>query len=140
MNLERLKTELTRDEGRKPKLYADSVGKLTIGVGHNLSDKPLIAKAIDVILEDDIGDAENDLDRALPWWKTLDEVRQRVLANMCFNLGIESLCGFKNTLRAVQEGRYSDAARLMLESKWAAQVGVRAERLSKMMETGNELA
>lgn len=62
--------------------------------------------------------------------------RQRVLVNMAFNLGMTGLLGFKTTLLAMEQGRYEDAAR-MLRSRWAGQVGVRAERLSEMMRTGH---
>ncbi len=72
----------------------------------------------------------------------MDEVRQRVIANMCFNMGIgnastgKGLLGFKNTLAAMQRGSYSMAAAGMLNSKWATQVGARATRLARAMETG----
>ena len=52
---------------------------------------------------------------------------------MAYNLGINSLLGFKNTLATIQAGRYNDAADGMLASKWATQVGDRATRLAKMM-------
>ncbi len=136
MDFALLKAELTRDEGLRPKAYVDTVGKVTVGIGHNLTDKPLSARAVQVIYEDDSNDAVADLDKALPWWKNLSEARQRVLANMVFNMGIGGLLEFKNTLKAIQESRYEDAAAEMLNSKWAAQVGDRAQRLSKMMREG----
>jgi lysozyme len=66
----------------------------------------------------------------------MDDIRMRVLANMCFNLGIGKLLGFKNALGAMQRGSYAIAAAAMLNSAWAAQVGARAQRLAKAMETG----
>jgi lysozyme len=75
-------------------------------------------------------------DRTLPWWRNLSPVRQRVLVNMAFNLGMVGLLTFKNTLGAMQNGSYAAAAAGMLSSKWATQVGVRAERLADMMRTG----
>ncbi len=66
----------------------------------------------------------------------MDEVRQRVIANMCFNLGIGTLLTFKNTLAAMQRGSYSVAAAGMKASKWYGQVGARAQRLCTAMETG----
>ena len=77
---------------------------------------------------------------ALPWVETLDEVRQRVLVDMAFNLGIPSLLTFKRTLASVEAGNYTVAAAQMLESKWARQVGTRAIRLSEMMATGQDSA
>jgi len=76
------------------------------------------------------------LEYRLPWFTELDEVRQAVLVDMGYNLGIDGLLKFKRTLGSVESGNYANAAIQMLESKWATQVGHRAERLSDMMETG----
>jgi len=136
MDYAALKSELTRDEARKPRLYQDTLGNWTGGIGHNFTAKPLSDRVIDLLYEEDSNAAVADLDRSLPWWRTLSEARQRVLANMCFNMGIGTLLEFKNTLKAIQEQRWSDAAQGMLNSKWAGQVGDRAHRLAKMMEQG----
>lgn len=136
MNLDLLKQELTRDEGRKFKPYKDTVGKTTIGVGRNLDDVGLSGDEIDLMLSNDISRASMSLDQALPWWASLSDARQRVMVNMCFNLGISRLMGFKNTLGLIQAGKYAEAADEMLKSLWAQQVGDRAKRLADMMRTG----
>lgn len=136
MNLEALKSLLIKHEGERLSPYRCTSGFLTLGVGHNLDAKPISQRASRIILEDDIQDVIEELDRHLPWWKSLDDVRQLVLADMCFNLGIVSFLKFKNTLKAVEEGRYKDAAKGMGSSLWATQVGNRATRLIQMMETG----
>lgn len=136
MNLDLLEQELTRDESKKAKPYKCTAGKTTIGIGRNLDDVGLSDEEIRFLFKNDIARVCADLDREIPWWRSLSEVRQRVFANMCFNLGINGLLGFKNTLAAVREGRYKDAAAGMLASKWASQVGDRAQRLAKMMEVG----
>lgn len=138
MNLTALKSELVRDEGLRLKPYRDTVGKLTIGVGRNLDDVGITKDEAMHLLECDIKRVKTDLDRALLWWRGMDEVRQRVLVNMAFNLGITRLMGFKNTLAAMQAGNYADAAKGMLASKWATQVGARATRLAAMMVEGGE--
>ncbi|KVC46285.1 hypothetical protein WI72_32110 [Burkholderia ubonensis] len=76
------------------------------------------------------------LDLHLSWWRQLDEVRQRVIANMAFNMGVATLLAFKNTLAAVQRGAYDIAAAGMKASRWYSQVGQRAVRLRSAMETG----
>ena len=134
MNRELLMKELGRDEGCRTQMYKDSLGIETIGIGHNLRDRPVSMRAVAVIFEDDLGDVEKDLDTYLSWWRELSEERQRVLANMCFNMGITRLLQFKNTLTSIQTGDYKAAARGMLSSLWARQVGVRAIRLAKMMD------
>lgn len=128
--------QLIRHEGLKLKPYLDTVGKTTIGVGRNLDDVGITEEEARYLLANDIARVRADLDRKLPWWRTLDPVRQRVLEDMCFNLGIVGLRGFKNTLAAVQDGRFRDAAKGMLASKWARQVGQRAVTLSDMMRKG----
>lgn len=131
-----LAKQLTIDEGLKDKPYLDTVGKLTIGVGRNLHDVGLSPDEIQYLLGNDIKRVEGDLDVALPWWRDMTEARQQVLANMCFNLGVGGLLGFKNTLAAMKAGRYEEAATGMRQSLWARQVGERSERLAKRMSTG----
>lgn len=131
-----LKDQLILHEGMKLKPYQDTVGKTTIGVGRNLDDRGISMHEAMFLLDNDIQAVENDLDRHLPWWRSLSEARQLVLADMTFNLGIGRLLGFKNTLAAMQTGDYEAAARGMLASKWAGQVGKRAQRLARMMREG----
>ena len=68
-----------------------------------------------------------------PWWRSLDDNRQRILANMCFNLGYPRLSGFKRFLAALHTGQWETAAVEMMDSKWATQVGDRAKRLRDRM-------
>lgn len=144
-NQRRLLDQITMHEGRERKPYTDTVGKITIGVGRNLTDVGLSPDEIDYLLVNDLKRVEDDLDRALPWWRELDDVRQRVMIDLCFNMGITSLKGFKNTLKAIQDRRWADAKRGMLASKWARQVDKnlnddvgRANRLANMMLTGKD--
>ncbi len=140
MDLDRLKAELTRDEGVRLHPYVDTVGKTTIGVGRNLTDCGISLEEAQGLLVNDINRAICDLDREFPWWRDLAEVRQRVLVNMAFNLGIAKLRGFPHTLTLVEMGRYHEAAVAMLDSRWATQVGPRALRLAAMMDAGTEPA
>lgn len=132
-----LLAELKRDEGVRLKPYTDTVGKLTIGVGRNLSDVGISDDECTSMLENDIARTAASLDAKLPWWRDLDPVRQRVILNMCFNMGIAGLMTFVNTLAFVKSGNWSAAANGMLASKWATQVGARAQRLAQMMRTGS---
>ena len=136
LNIDILKQELTIDEGRRNKPYADTVGKMTIGVGRNLTDVGLSDDEIDLLLSNDINKAFAQLTSALPWVLNLSDVRQRALTNMAFNLGIKGLLGFATTLGFIKEGKYTEASESMLKSKWATQVGARAERLSLMIKEG----
>jgi lysozyme len=133
-------------EGKKLSAYIDSVGILTIGIGHNVIANPVpgITKVGDKITEEqcyelfnkDISIAIKEIQRALEWIPQLTPARQAVLYDMCFNLGLKGLLGFKNTLRMVEEGKYKEASEGMLVSLWAKQVGRRAKYLSKQMKLG----
>lgn len=80
------------------------------GVGRNLTDRAFSDDEIDLMLKNDIKGVEQDLDRRLPWWREMSEARQSVLANMAFNLGIDRLLGFVNTLALMKAKRYDAAA------------------------------
>jgi lysozyme len=136
MNADLLIRELVRDEDLRTKPYRCTAGKLTIGIGRNLDDVGISTDEAYFLARNDVVKVVAELGRELPWWKDLDETRQRVLANMAFNLGIHGLLGFKNTLALIQAGKYLEAAQAMLSSKWAKQVGPRAERLALMMRDG----
>lgn len=136
MNVDLLKADLEHDEGRKPKIYFDSLGVATAGIGRNMRDVGLSDREIEMMLENDIHRVMAELDRELPWWQDLDDGRQRVLANMCFQLGIKGLTGFRTTLSRIQAGKYDEAAESMRDSLWYKQTPNRVERLMKLMRTG----
>jgi lysozyme len=91
---------------------------------------------IDMLLANDISAAHDDLLDAFPWVIRLDEARFAVLVMMVFQLGIGSLAKFKMTMQSIEQGKYADAARHMLSSKWAKQTPKRAKALADMMKTG----
>ena len=86
------------------------------------------------LLENDIDLAAGVLSGLIEDWDGLDDVRQRALLNMAFNLG-PRLAGFVDFLAAVRARRWDAAAAEMINSKWAKQVGERAKRLAEMMRT-----
>jgi lysozyme len=148
INKDKLIKELIMDEGYKTETYEDHLGFLTLGVGHLVLSTdvefkmsvgtPVSEERILECLSDDIDNVCDELDRNMPWWQNLDDNRQRVLANMCFNLGYPRLSNFKNFLLALKAGKWEEAAEEMLDSKWATQVGDRAKRLAERMEKGGK--
>ena len=128
--------QLIRDEGVRLKPYTDSVGKLTIGIGRNLTDDGIRQSEANLMLQNDVDNVEHDLSIALPWLSKLDDIRKFVLVNMAFNMGLHGLVSFHRTLSLVEEGDYAGAAVAMLQSHWAAEVGIRAKRLSDQMRSG----
>ena len=135
MNLTDLRMELIRDEGLRLKPYHCTAGKLTIGVGRNIEDIGITKEEALYMLDSDISRICQELDKALPWWRTLSDTRRRVLVNMGF-MGVPRLLGFVKALAAMKSGDYEEAAKQMHESRWAGQVGQRATRLCEMMRHG----
>lgn len=137
--VDNLRDQLIRDEGDVPYAYQDSLGYWTIGVGF-LIDRRKGGRLPDAVrdfwLDYEITEKRKDLERRIPWITALDQIRQDCLLNMAFNLGVEGLLSFKNTLSLVQSGQYEKASVEMLKSRWATQVGNRAKRLSEQMRTG----
>ena len=125
-------------EGRVPHAYQDSLGFWTIGVGHLIDQRKggkLPEAIIDALLDLDIQEHANELFAVLPWVRDFDPVRQAALVDMYFNLR-RNLLDFKDTLRHLQAGAWEAAAREMLDSRWASQVGQRAIRIAEMVRTG----
>jgi lysozyme len=137
MDRDKLIKQLELHEGLKQKVYKDSLGIETIGIGRNLRDKGISHEEVLFLVNNDINECEEDL-KTFDWWNELDDVRQRVVLDMRFNLGPTRFRGFKRTIKAIADGKYKDAATYMLESKWAKQVKGRAKRLALMMELGRD--
>jgi len=123
-------SDLERDEGVRLKPYLDTVGKTTIGVGRNLTDNGITAAEARVLLQNDLFRVANELDRVAPWWREMSQLRQNALVNMAFNLGLPRLLTFKKMMLALQNGNFETAWAEAMGSKWAAQVGERANRIA----------
>src|SRR5690554_2251827 len=122
-------------EGFSDRLYYDSEGVPTVGWGHNCL-KPWPRHVLEQLFDLDYREAEEAARRLVKSFDELDEVRQAVLVNMAFNLGQARLASFSRMLAAVEAKDYETAAREMLDSKWARQVGRRARELAQMMREG----
>ena len=127
--------QLIVHEGLRLMPYVDTVGKVTIGVGRNLTDNGISHAEAMLLLDHDLDEAMTDLS-TFPWFAALDPVRQRVLVDMRFNLGPSRFRSFKRMLRMVSEQNYQQAAASMRASLWAQQVKSRATRLIAMMQAG----
>jgi len=136
MNKDKTLKLLRLHEGVRYLPYYCSAGYLTIGVGHNLDSKPISDKAVNQILHDDLSDVLRKVEK-LSFWNELNDIRKHVIIDMCFNLGYSGMMKFKKMIVAITEHDYKQASIEMLDSKWARQVGKRAERLSDMMESGD---
>lgn len=136
MNRDSLRDLLIQDEGLELMPYKDSLGKLTIGVGRCLDTVGITKQEAFYLLENDMSKAVSDCRDKIPCFNQLDDIRQNVLASMCFNMGIEGLLEFKKVLSCVAAKDFTQASMEMMNSKWASQVGKRAVRLAEMMRAG----
>jgi lysozyme len=135
---ERLVDQLIRHEGMELKVYKDSLGIETIGVGRNLVDRGVTEEEARYLCNNDIKIVERELVQSFPIVSSLNDTRIRVLLDMAFNVGLPRLRGFKRMWAALDNQDYVEAAKEMLDSKWARQVKTRAYTLARMMESGEE--
>ena len=140
--LKKLREQLKRHEGAvtdkrgNHKPYRCTAGKLTLGYGRNIEDRGITDAEAEHLLDCDIIKSTSELSSALRFYSQLDDVRQAVLINMHFNLGLGRLLTFRKTLAAIGQGDYKTASAEMLDSRWARQVGSRAVELAEQMRTG----
>jgi len=148
MNTQRVIEQLKRHEGLRLYVYDDATGREirkgsrvqghpTIGVGRLLtSARGLSTIEIEMLLENDIEVVVDELNRNIPWWNELNEARQAVMVNLCFNLGWPRLSLFENMLDAAEKGNWDRASDELMDSKWFSQVGLRGLELVEQLRTG----
>ena len=149
--------ELVKHEGLRLQVYQDTLGIDTIGIGRNLKDRGISKEELDeldiptidhvyeygiteadamLLAENDVQIVEEELLRAHPCVEDLDAVRQLVLVDMAFNMGVPRLCKFKKMWNAIHEKKFDAAAKEMLDSRWANQVKSRSVKLANAMHNG----
>lgn len=136
--MSKLVAQLKRHEGVKSHAYKCTANMITVGVGRNIDENGGIGLSddeINYLLENDIKRCKQEL-ISLSWFTDLDSVRQDALVNLCFNLGLTRLMGFKNAMAAMAEGDYERAADEFYDSRWAKQVKSRADEVCEMVRTG----
>lgn len=132
-----LRARTIHHEGERSKPYIDSVGNVTIGMGHNLTENGLSDKMIQELFEQDLAIAEEEL-RGFLWWHKLDGVRQGVLIELNFNIGIKSFNTFKRMIANVELGDFRQASLELINSLWYTQVGgERGLHMATVLETGH---
>ena len=115
--------------------YTDTVGKLTIGYGRNLDDRGISQAEADFLFDNDFIIVLREL-LECSWYVNQPDGVQAALVNMCFNLGLPRLKGFKRMIVALEAKNYTLAAKEALDSKWATQVGQRAKDVAVMLREG----
>jgi GH24 family phage-related lysozyme (muramidase) len=159
LDSDKLRTQLIRHEGKRAKVYKDTEGVPTVGVGFNLNradarqklaavgadldkvkagQQELTEDQIRKLLDADMDTAVADCKALFPKFAELSDVRQRALADMMFNLGRARLSGFKKMVSHVNAGEFDKAAGEMKASKWYAQVKDRGKTLEAMVRTNKD--
>lgn len=131
-----LREQLKRHEGVVLRPYTDSVGKVTIGIGRNLSDNGITMAEAEYLMEHDIKLAEVYLS-SYGYADSLSPARRVALTNLMFNIGPNAFREFRRMNAALEHQNFTKASQEMLDSKWRRQVGRRAEELAEMVRTGN---
>ena len=142
MNLERLMESVKKHEGYRNKVYLDTLGKRTVGVGHLCvedfweDDKEYEEKFLMEILADDLQNAIKGA-RELKEEHSctdIDEIAQEILVEMVFQLGKNGVSKFRNMWKALSEKNYIGASYEMLDSRWAKQTPNRAKSMADQMK------
>jgi lysozyme len=156
-NSENFVNKLIAHEGLRLQVYKDTLGIDTIGIGRNLEDRGITKEELDwmdipsmdavyeygiteadamYLAKNDVQIVEEELVRAHPCVEELDAVRQLVLMDMAFNMGVPRLRKFQKMWNAVHEKKFDIAAKEMLDSRWAIQVKSRSTKLAHAMHHG----
>jgi lysozyme len=106
-----------------------------VGYGRNLEDVGITQDEAEFLLQNDLQRIVKQLQH-FPWYAPLSMRRKHALIDMAYNLGIGGLMNFRNMIACLERGEYSAAALHALDSKWAGQVGPRAERIAEMLRDG----
>ena len=127
---------IRQHEGVSPRPYEDSVGKITIGIGRNLSDRGLSVDEIEMLFANDMKIAAEILDIWCHEWRDFSANRQAALLSMAFNLGAPRLSQFIKLRAALLARDFTTASAEALDSKWAKQVGQRATHIADLLAQG----
>lgn len=146
-DMPKLTAQLASEEAVRNTVYDDATGKAicpltlcrghpTIGIGRALDVNGLSDDEINYLFNNDVAKILAAFDASIPWWRSLEAPRQAVLIDMAFNMGIDGLMKWPNTLELVHNGDYAGAADAMRHSLWANQVKTRATKLADQMQSG----
>ena len=128
------RADLILDEGKRLKLYHDSRGIASIGIGRNLVANGISEDEAQLMLTNDMRIAEQGLDLHCPWWRTKKLNVQRVLWNLAFNMGITKLLTFGTFLHLLLIDDIDGAADDLEQTAWFGEVGERGPRMVQRLQ------
>tara|TARA_R110000744_G_scaffold105351_2_gene201306 strand:- start:1248 stop:1691 length:444 start_codon:yes stop_codon:yes gene_type:complete len=133
--IKELKEHLIEFEGLKLKPYKCTAGKTTIGIGRNLDDMGISEDEALILLDNDIKNVLEEVMALFPWVDDLPPRASMVVIDLGFNMGVPTLSTFRNMLECLKQKDWDGAAKNLLDSKYAKQVGRRAIYNAHLLET-----
>lgn len=132
---------IKKHEGCRLCEYVDTEGFSTIGWGHKVLPGEDFSKGItqaeaDALLVSDVDQKQIDAMNILACYKQLNEVRQAVVIDICFNIGFHGFSKFKRLIAALNAGNFQAAVNEMRNSAWYGQVKTRAVEDCTLMLRG----
>ena len=136
--IKELTEHLIEFEGLRLKPYHCTSGKLTIGIGRNLDDRGISEDEAMIMLQNDMRIVQEELLARWPWMEDLPPRAQLVMFDLGFNMGVPAISNFQNMLRDLADENWEGAAKNLLDSRYAEQVGRRAIYNAQLLETAND--
>ncbi len=130
----KLRKSLIAHEGLRKYPYTDSVGKVTLGIGFNATDRGMTDEWINTQYQQDVEYFYTQLSE-FAWYQELNDDRKIVLIDMAF-MGLKRFLEFADMIDALKRHDYVTAAHEMLNSTWAEEVHGRAQQLADAMRSG----
>ena len=148
---------LSLNEGNKPKVYEDSKGNRTIGIGFNLEDdgnrrflkqegininelfqgRELSERETKILYNHSLRQAFSDAQKFDPNLAKRPEAARMAIVDMAFNLGLTRLNKFKKMKAGLMNNDYQTAADEMVDSNWYKQVKSRGPRMVNVMRSAS---
>ena len=140
--MDRLLESVKKHEGYRNKVYLDTLGKRTVGVGHLCvedfweDDKEYEEKFLMEILQKDLQQAIRGARSLMEehGCADIDEKAEELLIEMVFQLGMTGVSKFRNMWKALAEKNYIGASYEMLDSRWSKQTPNRAKSMAQIMK------
>ena len=138
---ENLIDSVKRHEGFSMTVYRCASGVQTLGYGRavdpDVEGTGITEEEAELLLENDLVRFEAmTKDVVGDTWHVLDQVRREALIEMCFNMGPGNLSMFRMMLACLAQEDFEGAADQAIASRWADQVGRRADRIAERIRTG----
>ena len=161
LSVDEAKEFINPSEGTRSKVYHDSRGKKTVGVGFNLNQpgaaklmrdmginytavktgqKRLSPEEIEVLFTRKVQDAMAAGRRIVNNFDEQPKDVQLAVTDLIYNMGPTGFSNFDETVTALEKGDYGKAASNLQRSSWYRQVGGRAEKVLGLIRGAGAVA